>query len=260
MRTYFLFLSLLLLCIFPTESRASLGYSRQMELSPIKINYSDFFSLLNSITSQLSFINAGFKDNLSFTELTIGDSENEVRFSDEVDSDKMLGAVPSDAYELTYRFFQRNANVAEVQLHLSDNTREIKVSGIDPKQVDALFILIKEKLNQKSVIFGGSLSKILLSGLISGFGGLLLLFGIQLIGSKKKYSYLLVFLGIVLICSSFLSPFSRIFPGFYIYSGEPSFIRKYSAEFSFLALVITVLTPCIGLIRKGMIKKSKARV
>ena len=62
---------------------------------------------------------------------------------------------PEVAYEFSYWYYYPKGKISQVNLNFTDSSRRISIEGTDPNQIDALFSMLKEKIESRQSIFGG---------------------------------------------------------------------------------------------------------
>lgn len=229
--------------------------SRSTQLPALAINQNELRDLVLNIDSVVLSANTSDQDcRAESPTVKVSDGSSDIEFAAGQIGDE-LSRFPAPAFGLTISYYCRSdtAPVKSISLDLSDSFRQLMVRGAQPGQVDSVYSMISLDLQRHSKLLAGSRAR---------FGICALLFVCcVLVGSylgdlaKKSenkvqaWGATIVMLGLIVIaaCSPLLADVLAPFiPGFAIYSGDVSFIRRYSAEIGFISVLCTFLA---GLLR-----------
>lgn len=229
-----------LIVVLPVN--ASTEISRQSELHPLTITYDDLSTLLENLKGQLSKANIGFqKDEHENITLSISKDEDTVTINGWERITEIKG-LPNPGRSLRFRYHSYSAPVSDVELTFTDYSRTITVTGSDGAEVNGVYAYLKDNLGRQVNIFGGTLPRY--------FGGiLLLLLGLIsiLYGNRiDKNGTIYKLLGLAIITSLILLPWSEWLPGFAIYLGSASFVDRYVNTISLLGLISSFAIPALG--------------
>jgi len=168
--------------------------------------------------------------------------------------------MPDASYFVSYWFISGNSNapITNLRIDLQDAYRTVTVEGNNPEQVDALFSLLKDEMENYSVVWGGPKfrlwSGVLFFLLFCLIPSLLVLVASEI--SPKIVGVRLV-IGVLVIAAVqliliFVLPFDKWLPGFVVYEPNSSFIIKYSALFTFLSFIAIPIAWIGTLLIKGV--------
>jgi hypothetical protein len=219
---------ILILIGFAYPSMAQDTFSRELDLPPLRLTYADLLTTIQTALDYVKPVNANPPPRNPTGELSISAVGVETTLADL--SHGVTGRkLPEVAYAANYRFYAPEQRISSVSIWLRDSGRSIKVEGRDPNHVDALAVLLERQLSSHSYYFGG------LGFRLFGWLGAILLLNVlaqtSIFPVWLRISAIIV-LVLFMVTAIFL-PYERAFPGFAIYAGEASFIRRYSAELSF---------------------------
>jgi hypothetical protein len=221
-------------------SFSSSVYTKETQLSPIRISDADLQTEIEKISNLIKSANAkaAYIENVTFIS-----GKTKVQIS----GNRFLSPgvrIPKTSYEFDYYFSSGNdeAPITKVSMNFGDFLRRISVSGNSSEQVDAIFSTLESDFTEHSMVIGGStirslggffLFYIFLGGFIGG--------SINCFYKKSvRYIGIPIFSGIGIILL-FGLPFRDILAGFAVYQGNASFIVRYGYEISFFSLLITLL-------------------
>lgn len=158
---------------------------------------------------------------------------------------------PEVGYEFTYSYYNNEGIISEVSLRFSDYSRKLTVEGSDPNHVDAIFTMLKEQIEKRQTLFGGS-SLRGIGGLVLGImASLFLLLGIEIpLRIDLRDRIFLIMIGTIIIILLLSLPFKNWLPGFAVYSGDASWVVRNSAQITFFGVIISIAIPlAVPLIR-----------
>jgi uncharacterized membrane protein len=144
---------------------------------------------------------------------------------------------PEVAYGFSYGYFYPKGKISQVNLDFWDVGRRISIEGTESNQIDALFSMLKETIESKESLFGGPDFRNVLFLVLLMFFTWLVTVGFHRsikIGLKRLILAFCILSGLGILYLKF-----NLFPGTAIYSGDASFIVRYSAYIGFLGLVFT---------------------
>jgi hypothetical protein len=241
-----IFLTLYLL-LFINFFSFAYTFEKNTSLPPLRMNYEDLNNILKSMRNQLVITLTAEEQDKLYQRIKISGADTTL----EKEGNFILSKddpLPDIGYELYYNFSNKFGPIYEVTLFFRDYKRTISIKGNSQDAVESINLFLLNKLENKSTLFAGNTMR--LSVLI----GLVVLSWI-IIGSalnKKELinSFRIVFIlmGGIIIIGSFILLFNdKTLSGFEIYKDSVSFIIKYSAEISFIALLLTILLFPIGI-------------
>ena len=241
MKYFILFLVIFTSIIFPQASQ----YSFSSNLSPIKISYNDFASILNKASN---FIN-GVNDSSIYkptSELTIYYSNNSLTYKNLEKPDLFIDA-PKVAYKAYFSFSSYENKISNISINFDDFSRQIKVEGQSYENCKALISMLENEFQSYTLTFGGSSFR-LWGGLILFFLAFVIMWFPQIIKSQKLYIYIFsLVIGILLIISIYILPWDNWLPGFTIYFMYKNFLEEYSGILSVIGILLTILSVIISI-------------
>lgn len=237
---YFLLITFLSITITYAQE-----YAKSTEFKPVRMSYQDLKSLIDKTIMLASSANRDttFLSSGSTHQLTVrGDDFTVTKKTLLLNLDYSI--FPKEAYSVEYTFYSSNHPINYVNIDLSDYSRKITVQGTSPEQIEALFALLKNELDRGTIIFGGMMFRYWAYILATGFLLLLFINPGNILGETKFNKIISAIAGIMAVLfmfSIYFLPYEKHFPGFAVYSGEVSFIRRYSAEISLFFGLLSVL-------------------
>ncbi|MNY12008.1 hypothetical protein D3C86_1450680 [compost metagenome] len=152
--------------------------------------------------------------------------------------------VPDQIDSFTYMFSSsaEDAPVKRVYVDLRDYARTLTVEGSSPEQVDAVFITIREDINNLSSVVGGG-AWTLLFGVPAYLLLVMLLVLSSLIWFLDRHPAALVLLIFTATALSLILilPMKELLAGFMATKGEPSFLVRYAPQIGFAGLALSVV-------------------
>jgi hypothetical protein len=148
-------------------------FTKQTELGPIVLSYSDVDQLVTSLEAQIAIANRKENSNRG-GRMTLSVEAGEDRIS--VNSWKSLSdasRLPEPGKRLSFDYSSYDTPIERVEISLNDYQRRIVVEGTERGQVDAIYAYIKDALSRRIRPWQGPLLR------FSG-GFILLNIGIQL--------------------------------------------------------------------------------
>ncbi len=223
--------------IFLSDPGLTQSYSRTGEFRPLRFSYDDLANILMDTERMLTSINSGASLKIRRT-IEVKSNGIKITFAGP-DQLKKTQKKPEVAYEFEYRYYLDEGKITLLNLSLSDWSRKLVVEGADPNQVDALFAMLKEKIEGKQVFTGGPGFNVffVIACLIGAFIFIAVLGETESHkGTIPKIILIIIFL-VILPITAWRMDF---FPGTAIYSGDASFIVRYSSHLTFLGLLLTI--------------------
>jgi hypothetical protein len=234
--------------------------ARTFQLPNLSMRQDQLADVIESINNFIAHANEHFSDcKSSSVRVTISDNSTSVEFDGAQIRDE-LHHFPEVFFRSEVRYYcssHHSVPISHVTLNLGDGSydRRLVVEGARSDQVEALASMVVSKLELHSKLLTGmrfrtEVGSLFFSILLTAtlFVTFLHWRGIRFVGSSWL-SFPLTVCAFVLMgyLSDWLFPF---LPGFAAYAGDVSFIRRYAAEFGFLALLISVGGLIAGLIRR----------
>jgi len=206
-------------------------YTKQAELGPIVMSYSDVDQLVTSLESQLAIANRkGKSDHSGKMSLSVEAGEDKVS----INSWRSLSdakSLPEPGKKLSFDYSSYDMPIERVEISLGDFQRRLVVEGTEKSQVDALFAYIKDALSRRT-------AWPLQGPLLRSIGGFVLLtIGLELVWLplamrpffRRLYSpvkiVIIQVLGVLIAISVFAFPWDTLLPGFAVYSSTDNVDR-----------------------------------
>ncbi len=198
-------------------------FTKQTELDPIVLSYSDVDQLVTSLKAQIEIANRLDKSDRT-GKMTLSVEAGEDRIS--VNSWRSLSnasRLPEPGKRLNFDYSSYDMPVERIEISLNDYQRRIAVEGTQRDQVDAIYAYIKDTLSRRIWPWQGPLLRIV--------GGIVVFnIGVQLAWLpvaarplvRRFYSPAKIVciqaLGILIAMSVFALPWETLLPGFAVYS------------------------------------------
>lgn len=241
MKYFILFLFVFSSVIFPQAAQ----YTFSSNLSPIKISYNDFASILTKVSNFISGVNDSsiYKPT---SELTIYYSNNSLTYKN-LEKPNVFIDAPKVAYEAYFTFTSYENKISSISINLNDYSRLIKVEGQSYENCKALISMLENELQPYTLTFGGSSFR-LWGGLILYILAFVIMWFPQIIKSQKLYIYIFsLVIGILLIISIYILPWNNWLPGFTIYFMYKNFLEEYSGILSVIGILLTIVSAIISI-------------
>jgi hypothetical protein len=228
-----------------TVSLRAATYQQSFDLPPIQLNASELRTTLMTISEIVARINPRPAENqyphysINITDNNTGET---VVFDEFVIPETHL---PSPATTVHIRYSLDGAPISRIELNFSDYERTLQVEGDSYTDVTGCATLLQKELSRYSVPFGGPILRIILLEIpIMAFA----ILGIVFSKLQSRYSYFFLALIPVMFVIALIVPWKYILAGFVFHESEPSWIVRYSPQFTFVALLLTILIPALQLI------------
>ncbi len=250
----------LVFVILTSISFSSNYFTKETELSSLRLTTSDLQKVLNRIFNLIAMADAKFQ-NLEYYErvnFESGKSKVKITNHDFISSGDII---PKVSYGFKYEFRTTDdAPISNVSIDLNDMYRKIEVNGYSPEQVDAIFSSIESDLREYSTPLGGYMTRYFCKFILFIiFASGLLLAAFNYFEKKNivRAIVLIIFslIGFILL---FTLPFRDILAGFALYQGEASLLVRYGYQISFSSLVITILGIPLSYFLPSLKSSSKA--
>lgn len=250
-------MGLVLLAVPMNFAVAASTYERSVELDAVSLSQAQVIEIFSKIQPLLATANANVKAVYRKESLTLDDGDSKVSYSGTLRAEDFKTA-PKVATGLTYRYSAVDGPVEYVTVEFTDYSRLISVSGSSMEQVSGVFSLIKEEFQPYAVFWSGVKVRLAINmilvvlGLILGFAPFILHASGRKIGDAFIVGACVACVACWVLVGAL--PLKRWFPGTQVFSGESSFMVRYSAEFGFWGFflsVVTLLLPLMGLIKRS---------
>ncbi len=243
-----------LLFFFVYSHASEVNYSKEAQLPPLRIAFSELQKILDKTTSLIASANSKEGSQLRREEVSLYKSGQRVTISGHaLNAERARLPQTIDRFEYTASASEP-APLTRIEMSFHDFSRTLRVEGSSPDQVDAIFSTLRDDLITVSSLLGGTFQK----SFIFGFLFVLLIVNIintliHWIESKKRP--LLARLGFSVIALIFLwtLPVGQMFAGFSAIQGDASFMMRYGPQISFLSLVLSF----VGILISYWLSKAK---
>jgi len=214
-------------------------FSRTSDVGPLQISYRDLYSIVEEIRETGSFS----PDARIIERLSIAGKDSGLDLINGFTREQLLDA-PQTAYSINYRFEQYAGNdtrMFSVWMWFDDDRRLIEVTGTRKSQVDAVFALITDDLQESFILLGGDNMRLLLAPVAMVlFAGLMSILPFIFIQSQNVATVLSLLSATLSAVFFFLSfpKWEYWFPGTLIYDVVPSLMDRYEVLFWVLGLAL----------------------
>jgi hypothetical protein len=239
-------LCVVLLAICTSPGRAQMNYSKSVDLPPLRISYAELQTVLDKAASLMNTTNMSAPLWREDMELRKGG----IRIRIPGHQLKREGArLPEVIDRFEYTAWSRDpAPVGRLNLSFSDFSRTLSIEGQSPDQVDAVFSALRDDLWNLSTSIGGAYVS-----LFRYLFGVFLAVGVLILTAVWAESRDSTFLTPALFCAVLLAalillPIGDWLSGFAAVRGDASFVVRYGAEISFLALIVGLIALSISLV------------
>jgi hypothetical protein len=200
------------------------------------MSYDDLFRIVSKLALLINDANRGSDStSIRWSRFEVSGHGSRLAFGPHT-SDADLARAPSPATDVQYTYYQENAPISDVSIHLYDFTSDISVEGTDPNRVEAILSAVSEDFRGHSTWLSGFPFRVAVA-ILSGVLASLLLGNVQRLSGWKSTSAALS--GLALLVLAVLMPvMSQWFPGTAVYRGDASFIVRNAAQISFAAFVL----------------------
>jgi hypothetical protein len=226
-------------------------FTKQTELGPIVLSYSDVDQLVTSLKAQIEIANRHDKSDRS-GKMTLSVEAGEDIIS--VNSWRSLSdasRLPEPGKRLSFDYSSYDMPIERVEISLDNYQRRITVKGTQRDQVDAIYAYIKDALTRRIWPWQGPLLRF-----AGGF--ITFIIGFQLAWLpitarplfRRFYSSAKIVaiqvLGILIAASPFILPWDTLLPGFAVYSRTDNTDRMIGLAglaFGVIPLMVWLLRP-----------------
>jgi hypothetical protein len=225
-------------------------FTKQTELGPILLSYSDVDQLVTSIESQIAIANR--KDNSDhsgkmFLSVEAGEEKISVNSWRSLSDAKRL---PEPGKRLNLDYSNYDMPIERVEISLYDYQRRIVVEGTDRGQVDAVYAYIKDALSRRIRPLQGPLWRFVGGIILFNIGMQLVLLPMTMRPLFRRFYIqakitLIQVLGVLIALSVFAVPWDTLLPGFAVYSSTDNTDRMIGLA----GLVSGVIAALMGLLR-----------
>jgi len=222
-------------------------YSKRAQFPSLKMSYDDLDGLFQEIKTYVGHANADRSNGDVVSPYSVSITAN-------ADTIKVEGPdplirqldLPESASNVTFDFYDRAGRITQVNLVLSEYTREIEVRGSDRTQVNGLHALVTKEL-ESHASYGGRGWAFMLAIVVSVLGTI----GLYRAGLMKLVDFggdawtlaVSVVLSAVWIGPQVwvMAAYHLLFPQFALYAGDVAFYKRYSAEIGLFSLGLSVM-------------------
>ncbi len=236
--------------LFAVPSYSATEYSSKTSFCPINITYTEFSEILKEIRHFTSNANVNFKNSKATEYVTLGDPDIRIRIEDEL-NESSFNQGPEIAYDVFYNYSYYDAPISSIELRLTDNIRDLSISGSDKTQVNALASLIEDEFKDIGCAFGGISYRLILYIALIITALVLYIYSTIKFSISDRVSWLLY-----VVCSIFIMimfnvlPWELWFPGTAVRAGPVSFIDRHPELLALLSIIIPFLWPIVQYLKK----------
>lgn len=214
-------------------------------LDPVSTTYAKLFRILTQSRNLIAAANANTKTKRVSESLRLQDDRLTLTLPASFTEHDVAGA-PEIAYDVYYDYRNYDAPISVVTIRLSDNHREISVSGHSSDQVRALHGVLINELGDQSTWLGGVGFRVSGAVILNIMTVLLVVAGFW-VRHRIARGVCLLFAPVLYFSIWFL-PWGVWFPGTAVYSDSASFAVRHAASISLAGLVLTIVTFVAGAI------------
>lgn len=219
-------LSLLVLALSASQGVNALDspeFTKQTELGPIVLSYSDVDQLVASLREQIANANnIRTPASAGRMRLTLEAGEETIAvnsWSSLSDAAKL----PEPGRRLNFDYSNYYAPIKSVEISLGDHQRQISVVGSEKAQVDAIYAYLRDTLSRKIWPWQGPALRFIGGAIGYIIGAQLVMLPMTARAFLTRYytPVKLIFiqaLGICILASVFIFPWKAILPGFAVYT------------------------------------------
>jgi len=251
---------ILLLHLLAHSYAAEINYFRNTQLPPLRISFADLQKILDKSTSLMTTANSKESSKSRREEISLYRGDQQVTLAGHLLNAE--GArIPEtiDRFEYFARAQDPPGAVSWIQMSFSDSSRDLKVEGSSPDQVDAVFSSLKDDLMGVSTPLGGFMFwYLLITFLSTGTIIHIMLSFIHWKIEKRQPPLAPLVFSIVTLILTWTLPLKKIFAGFSAVKGDASFMVRYGPQISFLSLVLCIAAiPISYWLSKAKTRESK---
>jgi len=251
---------LTLISMFFPQIASTEEYTRSCEFKPIHIERNEILKVATEIYMYVKKSNGETIKTAGYIRLGRDDYSTKLNLPlEQNDYDKF----PKASYDGDLTINAYGGTISEVDLRFFDGLRKITIKGINYDQITGLIKVAEEKLKPYESVRGGPYFRLFLYiiffivwiFLFSFFN-----FRIKISSSglempvKSAIVYVLSF--IMFFIFVYLPSWEKIFPGFLAGPEGRSFLERNSALFTFIGLLIAIITPIIRFVASRVNKKN----
>ena len=229
-------------------------YSKRAQFPSLKMSYDDLDGLFREIKTYVGHANADRSNGDVVPPYSVSITAN-------ADTVKVEGPdplirqldLPESASNVTFDFYDSAGRITQVNLVLSEYTREMEVRGSDRTQVNGLHALVTKEL-ESHASYGGRGWAFMLAIVVSVLGTLGLFRGLRRLadserpGATEGAAILLTAVWMVpALCATW--NYQLLFPSFAVYAGDVAFYKRYSAEIGLWSLGLSVVAAIVTFLR-----------
>lgn len=227
-------------------------YSRSINLPPLQLSYRVLQQLSVDVERMVCPVPPK-SQTADCARITIADETRSIVFTSGRQITR-FDSLPAKATEFSFNYYGRERSISQVNIDLSEYRRALSVKGSEPPQVDALIAMLRDRLSEHSVFLRGfnvrSVFLLLFYIAYCCVIGLAVLFAVYaykrpLVGAAVGFAG---FLGFFVAFDRVESMLEKLLPAFVIYQGNPSWMVRYSAEFTFGGFVLGLIALAIAAI------------
>jgi hypothetical protein len=221
-------------------------FEKKSQLSPIKMTYEELNQITTSMRNQLFSSLSMDQQNKAYQYIKLSSEDMTLEKKGDIvlSREDPLPELSRDLY-IIYR--SESGSISEININFGDSKRTISIQGNSKDAVEAMNLFLFDKFDRKTVIIAGVIIRMVVYFICLIFSIILIVYS----ASKKELNSIFRIAGIVvggslIIIGVIILTSSKVFPGFEIYQESATALVKYSAEISFLALLLTILFFPIG--------------
>jgi hypothetical protein len=231
-----------LLLTLASSSRAD-EFIRTHSLPPLHVDRDEFLAAINEVYNYIQAVNRP-KETKGTIEL--GRNEYKTTVSLPVAKEEYR-KFPNVAHEAVVGIESYGGPVSKTSLMLFDGIRNVEVKGSSQDHVAGVVNVVEEKLNVHATAVGGLRFRFYLGGVF--IVAVTLLITINWLGLGFKNQAIVYVAGLILMQATLWFPdWETLFPGFLATSHNRSLLEEYSPHFTFLGLLVAIVTPLVGLV------------
>lgn len=234
-------LFLLFIGCIPTLSYSQPIAERRIKLDPIRMTYEDLSNILSDLELLIKNANQNVVKESDYSsesvDVSIGSEQETVRFTG-WQKIKNTPHLPNIGNSIRLNYSYIKAPISSIDITLVDAFREIKVTGSDYTQVNAISLALQDHLDRHTTIFGGIGFRMICAVIFLMSCSLLA----PLLFHKHKNFHVIHFS--MIIASNlivFLLPWDVWIAGFSVYMGSASFIDRNINMISFIGVLISLV-------------------
>jgi len=255
--------SLLQILVFTTSSYSETQISKTTKFCPINTSYEKFAHILEDIRNFTEKANSNYKEESNKWQsvieyVTLGNPKIRITIDKEFNLPS-LNQGPEIANDIFYYYetYPDERPISKIELRLTDNFRELTVSGYDKIQVNALVSLAVDDFDELGCSFGGSPQRLLAYAILFIITLVIFIFSmVFFVKNDKTFKIIWIIFVLCWLIIMLALPMDSWFPGTTVRAGPISFLARHPEFLGILGLIVTVVYPLLGYIIKKRFKRS----